>query len=395
MAAREIDKEESVKADPRIKRYRLADGSTRYKVRFRYSDGRPSNKRGLRTIPEARRWLEDRNAKARQGSEVRVSAGRVTVRDLWDDFHEQKRVALKPSALASLESSWTTHVEPRWGSVAVAKVAASDVQEWVTSLKSTRGEKRPASASIVIRAAGVLRGILGTAVRDKRITRNPLDDVTLPRKPKGKSGEARRYLTHREVTKLATAVGPERGLIVYITAYCGLRFGEVNGLRVDDYDSNRRRIRVVRTYTQDRAGTWHVGSPKSHEQRTVPVPNFLGFLLDQHVKTREETERLFVRQSGDQTQPLPYPGKANGWSEASWLERGLIAAGLARLTIHDLRHTAASLAVQAGANVKAVQRMLGHASAAETLDVYADLFDEDLDDIAARLDQARAESESK
>lgn len=60
------------------------------------------------------------------------------------------------------------------------------------------------------------------------------------------------------------------------------------------------------------------------------------------------------------------------------------------MTIHDLRHTAASLAVSAGANVKAVQRMLGHASAAMTLDVYSDLFDDDLDAVSDRLDQAVA-----
>jgi integrase len=55
---------------------------------------------------------------------------------------------------------------------------------------------------------------------------------------------------------------------------------------------------------------------------------------------------------------------------------------------HDLRHTAASLAVSAGANVKALQRMLGHARASMTLDVYADLFDDDLDDVAVQLDAA-------
>lgn len=55
---------------------------------------------------------------------------------------------------------------------------------------------------------------------------------------------------------------------------------------------------------------------------------------------------------------------------------------------HDLRHTAASLAISASANVKAVQRMLGHASAAMTLDTYADLFEDDLDDVSARLDDA-------
>ena len=62
-------------------------------------------------------------------------------------------------------------------------------------------------------------------------------------------------------------------------------------------------------------------------------------------------------------------------------------AGVRNLTPHELRHTAASLAVSAGANVKAVQRMLGHASAAMTLDVYSGLFDDDLDGVAARLDQ--------
>jgi integrase len=58
------------------------------------------------------------------------------------------------------------------------------------------------------------------------------------------------------------------------------------------------------------------------------------------------------------------------------------------ITPHDLRHTAASLAVSAGANVKAVQRMLGHARASMTLDVYADLFDDDLDVVADQLDAA-------
>jgi integrase len=57
--------------------------------------------------------------------------------------------------------------------------------------------------------------------------------------------------------------------------------------------------------------------------------------------------------------------------------------------MRSLRHTAASLAVSAGANVKAVQKMLGHASAAMTLDIYADLFDDDLEAVATALHNAR------
>lgn len=68
------------------------------------------------------------------------------------------------------------------------------------------------------------------------------------------------------------------------------------------------------------------------------------------------------------------------------------SVGLTGLTPNDLRHTAASLAVAAGANVKAVQRMRGHASAAMTLDGYADLFENDLDQVVDRLDQAATRS---
>jgi integrase len=60
------------------------------------------------------------------------------------------------------------------------------------------------------------------------------------------------------------------------------------------------------------------------------------------------------------------------------------------LRIHDLRHTAASLLVSAGANVKVVQRHLGHSTATQTLDRYAHLFTEDLEAVADRLDQVWA-----
>ena len=64
------------------------------------------------------------------------------------------------------------------------------------------------------------------------------------------------------------------------------------------------------------------------------------------------------------------------------------ASGLAFLTPHDLRHTAASLAIASGASVKHVQRMLGHKDAAMTLNVYASLFEDDLDAVSDRLDDA-------
>ena len=110
----------------------------------------------------------------------------------------------------------------------------------------------------------------------------------------------------------------------------------------------------------------------------------------------EELSRLCVGKRRDQllfgngTDHVRSPDSRRGWYVAAIRDAQKTDPLFPRLTIHDLRHTAASLAVSAGANVKAVRRMLGHKSAAMTLDVYADLFDDDLDAVGTALDLARA-----
>lgn len=100
---------------------------------------------------------------------------------------------------------------------------------------------------------------------------------------------------------------------------------------------------------------------------------------------REPSDFLFTAPGKPLDEPM-----TNGWNPTrsdGWFAVALRRAGIERghMTIHDLRHTAASLMVQSGANVKTVQRQLGHKSAAMTLDVYADLFDDDLDDLSERM----------
>jgi integrase len=95
---------------------------------------------------------------------------------------------------------------------------------------------------------------------------------------------------------------------------------------------------------------------------------------------------------GDGAVHMRLPNSANGWFMSAIGRVQAEYKDFPRVTPHDLRHTAASLAVSAGANVKAVQRMLGHASAAMTLDVYSDLFDDDLDGVAEALDHAAQDS---
>jgi integrase len=101
-------------------------------------------------------------------------------------------------------------------------------------------------------------------------------------------------------------------------------------------------------------------------------------MLEEVKLGREPGDLLFTSPNGG-------PLRLGNWRTRVF-DPACTAAGIVGLTPHDLRHTAASLAIAAGANVKAVQRMLGHSSAAMTLDVYAGLFGDDLDSVAALLD---------
>lgn len=171
-------------------------------------------------------------------------------------------------------------------------------------------------------------------------------------------------------------------------AYTGLRWGEAVGLRVNNVDMLRRRI-LVRANAVNVRGTIVPGTPKSHESRSVPFPAFLAQPLAKQCEGKSRDQLVF----GDGTVYIPTPTQGNGWFAGARKRSVELDSNFpASLTLHDLRHTAASLAISAGANVKAVQRMLGHASAAMTLDTYADLFDDDLDAVADALNDAKAKS---
>src|SRR6478672_9519228 len=138
--------------------------------------------------------------------------------------------------------------------------------------------------------------------------------------------------------------------------------------------------------TQCSSGSITLGLTTSRQERSVPVPAFVLAELAGQCEGRE----LYALVFGDGTNYLPRPKSHDGWF-AGAVKR----AKVQKITPHDLRHTAASLAISAGANVLAVSRMLGHENPQVTLRAYADLFDADLDKVGTALDAARRRSVSK
>ena len=179
---------------------------------------------------------------------------------------------------------------------------------------------------------------------------------------------------------LADAAG-EYGLAVQLMAYTGLRFGELAALRVGRVDLMRRRIEVAESVTEVN-GRSMFGSPKADRSRSVPVGRSLVDGLAAQMAGKAQDEFLFTAPGGGHLRLSNFRRRA--------FDPAARAAGLDGLTPHELRHTAASLAIASGASVKAVQRMLGHTSAAMTLDVYSGLFEDDLDGLADRMDESSA-----
>ena len=140
------------------------------------------------------------------------------------------------------------------------------------------------------------------------------------------------------------------------------------------------RIEVAESVT-DVNGRMIFGSPKSHARRCVPIPRFLRDDLASQLADRAPDDLVFPSTAGT---PLRVQ------SFRRWhCDRAAATGGLEGLVLHELRHTTASLAIASGASIKGVQSMLGHASAAMTLDRYGHPFGDELDAVADRMDAAR------
>lgn len=349
--------------------YETKSGERLWRVRYRkLGSNRSTDKSGFRRKRDAELWASRNAVSVAEGTFVDPARGKITVGSLSKAWLDKKRINVKPSYFDDLEGAMRKYVLPQWGSRSVKDIRKEEIQAWVSRLAMEK------SASVVLRANGVLAGIFDDAVDNGRVVRNPARGVSLPKKTR----KPHVYLTALQLASLAKAAG-EHGLLILVLGLVGMRWGECVGLRVKDVDMKKHRISVTGSATQV-GSRIVVGSTKSGKPRRVVFPDVLDNALSEQIRGRGADEILF-------------PGPLEGYmrqpraprTRSSWFSRACDEADVPRMTIHDLRHTAASLMVKSGANVKAVQLQLGHTSAAMTLDVYADLFDDDLDAVGVAM----------
>lgn len=264
------------------------------------------------------------------------------------------------------EDCWRISVHPAFGPWPLTKVDRHSIQEWVNAMTVGPRTRRWRHS--------VLRMVMQYAVEQDWLVKNPATATSFPPMP----AHDHTYLTADEVEHLATLCGPQ-GDIVLILAYTGLRWGELTGLRVADINLAARRLRVRRSITQV-GGKLILGATKSRAStRSVPIPTRIVPLLTQRITGKTPDAPAITSPRG------ALLSRENWVRSVKWNEQRK-SLGKAQLRIHDLRHTYASLSRFAGADLRLLQRTLGHASITVTAHTYAHLYDTELDSLADALD---------
>lgn len=306
-----------------------------------------------------------------------------TVEDQWKTWRAIRNTR-SPGHQANIDGTWRTHVQPEWGGVRLADLRHSAVAEWVTQLEIDQ------STGVAARALDMLTSMCGIAIRDNVIDRNPCDGIVI----KPAQGREQIILTREQLDTVAEVMAPY-GLAVRVLGLTGMRWGELAGLQVRDLDAKRRRIHIRRHVTEVGGVLDTVDGTKTGARRTVTAPKTLIDELAKQAKGRMPTDPLVpATRGGILRHSAVYrhwrkhvnapPAKAKPKGKTGPQKVG--GMGL-DAHIHDLRHTAASLLIQAGADVKVLQRQLGHKSATLTLDLYGHMMDDSMDGLSDAMDR--------
>ncbi|MFE4755003.1 tyrosine-type recombinase/integrase [Streptomyces mirabilis] len=279
------------------------------------------------------------------------------------------------------------HIIPHLGQLPLRNITAADLRAYVSKLEST--------VSSVDYQRGILSelsSILEAAVDDKRLARNPMraKSVRWPKAPQ----ERRDAWPLETALRVRDVISPRNRIAVVVGLGCGLRQGEVFGLSPEDIDYARG-VLHVRRQIQSIRGRLYFALPKGKKARTVDMPSSVAEELKRHVEAFPpvEVELSWGKPEGQGRKSslllatrLGNAVAVNTWNTYTWkpalAEAGIIpprpeganpwqGAAAPKDGFHVLRHTYASIMLEAGEPVVTLARWLGHSSPAITLGYYA------------------------
>lgn len=273
------------------------------------------------------------------------------------------------------------HLVPRIGSIPLAKLGPADLAAMYAGMLADG--IAPSTAVLVHR---VLARALREAEAADIIARNVTRLVRPPRVP---HMEMRTLSAEQARSLIETTAGDRMGALYAVALASGARLGELLALTWQDTDLERGSIRITRTLTRTARG-WEIGEPKtSASRRTVPVGRTAATALRTHrrIQTEERVLAGSVWHAGDLVFADEIGRPIDGTHVSHAFGAVLARAALPRVRFHDLRHTAATLLLEAGLHPRVVAERLGHSTPSLVMNTYGHVTERMQTEATATLDR--------
>lgn len=329
-----------------------------------------------------RKWRDELQKEAdRAAQEAKQATGSTkTVKEYVSEYiNELERLQAVERRTISDYRTTARGIEKGFPGVTMGELTPAMVQKWEGDMLDSGLSPRT-----VIKHHRMLSAVCKHAVNMEALTRNPCSAVKTPKA----ADPSPNSLTTAQFARLAATL--ERleptPLVVgaMIALHTGMRLGEVCGLRWREYDAANKTLRIIEAIGTGKGGDYSKAPKTTSSRRAVYVSPTLATMLARRAEEMrkqletagiqlepEEFGRLYIigRVDGGFHSPAVLSRDWKGWSETV---PGLTGTRGRRVTFHDLRHSFATVAIAAGADVKAVSSLLGHTNAAITLNIYAD-----------------------
>jgi len=310
---------------------------------------------------EAKLWRADAMVQLSKGA-MRAPKP-TTVREAWATWYEGAKAGtirrarngerFKPSTLRTYEYAMRLRVLPDLGASRLADLQRPDVQAFADRLLADGLD-----ASTIRVTLASLRALFRRAVSRGDLALNPCDGIELP----AATGRRERFATPAEAEALIAAVPVEDRAAWATALYAGLRRGELQALKWEQIDLAAGIIRVERGWD---AEDGEIELKSKAGRRRVPItPALRDHLIEQRLRGDRAEGFVFGPDADTPLDPRPMTDRA----DRAWKQ-----AGLERITLHECRHTFASLMIAAGVNARALMTFMGHANISVTLDRYGHL----------------------
>ena len=346
-----------------------------WRVIYRYTDRsgarRQTQKRGFRTKREAQAWEREQLCKAKGDLEM-------TFASFLALYEADVRARLKETTWATKAHILRTKLLPFFGAQKLCHISAPEIIAWQNEMLTHRDESGRAYSPVYLKTLNnQLSAVFNHAVRYYGLRENPCRAAGSMGKSKGRE---MLFWTKEEYLKFAYVM-MDKPLSYYafeMLYWCGIREGELLALTPADFDFSKSTVSITKSYQRINGQDLITGPKTEKSNRVVVMPRFLCEEMEDYIASKRglaPAERLF---------PL-----SKGYLHRE-MNRGAKGAGVKRIRVHDIRHSAVSLLIDMGFSATAIADRVGHESIEITYR-YAHLFPSRQSEMAARLDEERGD----